>query len=342
MNIDHFTFIDASDVLPSSPSRRPRSLEVSPIFSTTSGPDDLRGQYKSLPKAKKTNWSDFAVVHVNPSVIPTYLPTVRLWSYNVSREEDGGWRQKVEDGDRRINGSQLHSSEAVGEWATYDEEDDDEDDSNDDQCELDSSPSPPPSLLRFLSLPSFLPSLFPSLPHTLKKKKHHHHHRRPTPHRPRYYSPLSPSCTNQFLTPLGYTQFFIDLDTYNENSGYGAGEVGKRLLEEGGEKGVRPGLGYEVEYTTFEASALAQGLEEGRGAVPRSLLPGSVLEVLDSEEDGPTKRGKLEAAIEGEGWVSYGMKDLTIGSWLEMGRKLGRSKKAWKLFEERMYVGMGP
>lgn len=104
---------------------------------------------------------------------------------------------------------------------------------------------------------------------------------------------------------------------------------------------MRPGLGYEVEYMTYDGEGLARGLEGGGGALPRSLLPSSLLEVLDSEEDAETKRGRLETAIMEEGWVSYGMKDLTIGSWLRLGRKLGRSRKAWKEFQERMYVGVG-
>lgn len=35
----------------------------------------------------------------------------------------------------------------------------------------------------------------------------------------------------------------------------------------------------------------------------------------------------------------YGMEDLTIGSWVNLGRKLGKKKKLWKRFEEYMYLG---
>ncbi|GAA5898204.1 hypothetical protein JCM6882_000103 [Rhodosporidiobolus microsporus] len=124
MNVDHFTFLTP----PSSSSSSSSSLsaadasspadEPSPLSSVTSAPslpDLLFGLYRSLPSfsssssffsftkgkkhkhkgkkhkkgEKKANLDDYAVVHVNPSVVPTYAPAVRVWEYNISAPGDG-------------------------------------------------------------------------------------------------------------------------------------------------------------------------------------------------------------------------------------------------------------
>ena len=46
--------------------------------------DVLLAEYSALPKRKKTNYDEYAVVNVAPSVVPDYLPSFRIYSYNNS------------------------------------------------------------------------------------------------------------------------------------------------------------------------------------------------------------------------------------------------------------------
>ncbi|BGP17928.1 hypothetical protein JCM10213_003936 [Rhodosporidiobolus nylandii] len=104
--------------LPSLPSFLLRSSLTSTSTSTFDGDedepvgvesltDDLFSLYSSLPSPSPDGGSGggaqldgYAVSHVNPSVIPTYLPGIRVWEYNISRpsapsaaedEEHDGW-----------------------------------------------------------------------------------------------------------------------------------------------------------------------------------------------------------------------------------------------------------
>ncbi|GAA5942849.1 uncharacterized protein JCM15063_002812 [Sporobolomyces koalae] len=81
MNQDHFSFL----TLPSS-SPRPASPPISTLQSS-SLPKTLYKQFKHvLPRTpseiRKHAWK-LAPIHVSPSVIPTYLPTFRIWEYQV-------------------------------------------------------------------------------------------------------------------------------------------------------------------------------------------------------------------------------------------------------------------
>jgi endopolyphosphatase len=121
MNVDHFFWIDTDDI------RRPpqsASLEVpstlSSLLSTflvrvkgsaqsgggigigtgtsekivdstkkkTSLHDELKEDFGSLPSMKKLDMDNFVIVNVSPSVIPTYYPSVRVFTYNTTGGPD--------------------------------------------------------------------------------------------------------------------------------------------------------------------------------------------------------------------------------------------------------------
>ncbi|GAA5864110.1 hypothetical protein JCM3774_006384 [Rhodotorula dairenensis] len=95
MNVDFVSFITDADTHSSSlaagPRPRPEAARarvggpLRPLandFAILSGLEKL---YGSLPPAHKLDERDYAPVHVNPSVIPTYLPSVRVWEYNATR-----------------------------------------------------------------------------------------------------------------------------------------------------------------------------------------------------------------------------------------------------------------
>jgi endopolyphosphatase len=66
--------------------------ETSPAFQQSPGTashadlyDSLVEDFAQLPKAKKTDHDDYAVVNVAPAVVPNpYLPSFRVFSYNIS------------------------------------------------------------------------------------------------------------------------------------------------------------------------------------------------------------------------------------------------------------------
>lgn len=178
MNVDHFTFITPSDLHPSS-HKSPLSTLRSPNL-----PDMLHTAYSSLHSDKKTKLGDYSIVSTNPSVIPTYLPTMRVWQYNVTREEGGGWRQEIQS-----QGAVRNDTFGKVYWEIDDEE---EDEDGETSCGLeqdpDLSPSAPsgifltfvtstlsklPSLSIPFHLPSFLQSYTPSIFLVKKSKKHH-------------------------------------------------------------------------------------------------------------------------------------------------------------------------
>ena len=142
--------------------------------------------------AGKLDADDYLTFFVSPSVVPTYLPSVRVWTYNTSRTG------------------------------------------------IDNMPS------------------FQS-PSALKKQKH--------ARLPRYTSPNSPSRKNTYLTPLGYSQWVLDLDKANRKY---------RKETEAGK--AHTGLHYQLEYTTYQASTLWTqylGSNEGNSEhvpVPKHLL----------------------------------------------------------------------
>ncbi|KAG9024164.1 Endopolyphosphatase [Tulasnella sp. JGI-2019a] len=153
---------------------------------------------------------------------------------------------------------------------------------------------------------------------TQKNRKHGHKH---TPHQinctrkknrdkeecllkgPRHAHKSSPSRRNGLWSPLGYTQFVIpDLD---------------------GHKRSDPPK-YEIEYMTYPLASLAP---PSNWPVPQHLLPESLRNLTEI----PTNMTSVHAP--------FGLKDLTIPSWIKLARKLSKKKKLFKKFKTFMYQG---
>ncbi|CAK5264673.1 unnamed protein product [Mycena citricolor] len=76
MNADHFFFLEASDLSIIKPAESQLSVD---LF------DSLVADFASMPKAKKMNLDDYAVINVSPAVVPNpYLPSFRIFSYNTT------------------------------------------------------------------------------------------------------------------------------------------------------------------------------------------------------------------------------------------------------------------
>jgi hypothetical protein len=48
--------------------------------------DALLSDFRYLPKKSKIDFDAYTIVNVNPSIIPTYLPGIRIYGYNVTFE----------------------------------------------------------------------------------------------------------------------------------------------------------------------------------------------------------------------------------------------------------------
>jgi endopolyphosphatase len=86
-NVDHFFFIDV-DELESTPGFSGKAEKAS-LFSQrmstfgrngdTALQQDLFKDFGNMPKVSKMKLEDYTVINVSPSVIPTYLPGVRVY-----------------------------------------------------------------------------------------------------------------------------------------------------------------------------------------------------------------------------------------------------------------------
>ncbi|EIN10626.1 endopolyphosphatase [Punctularia strigosozonata HHB-11173 SS5] len=102
MNADHFFFLEAGDL----------DFSADAGALATQGPPDatshsdlfesLVEDFAQLPKAKKLNHDDYAVVNVAPAVVPNpYLPSFRVYSYNISTTSDLDRSDELTAGKRR-------------------------------------------------------------------------------------------------------------------------------------------------------------------------------------------------------------------------------------------------
>lgn len=192
-----------------------------------------------------------------------------------------------------------------------------------------------------------------------KKKKHKDEcdkkKNREKPHcyfkrKPRYESPNSPSRSNKPLSLLGWTQFFLpDID-----------DDSKKKPE------------WKIEYTTFKPkSLLPPSMTDDLDGptwtqpppIPYHLLPGydpsisapltaaelaaiesdDVIEDADDDADDmgsdDNKRKAFLKAVQAV--TPWKMPDLTIPSYVRLGRQLLDDKKMWKKFIEYMFVSSG-
>jgi len=82
MNADHFFYVEAAD------------LELdkdSPVNALKKGRDlykSLLQEFALLPKSKKIDLDEYAIINVGPSVVPNPLPTFRIFTYNITGVDD--------------------------------------------------------------------------------------------------------------------------------------------------------------------------------------------------------------------------------------------------------------
>ncbi|KAJ3736348.1 hypothetical protein DFJ43DRAFT_1129505 [Lentinula guzmanii] len=255
-NADHFFFVEAKDL--ESGNNNSRASKHNDLY------DSLVVDFAQLPKPKKTDLDEYAIINVSPPVVPNpYLPTFRIFTYNITGVEkaladgssirhvnviDSGTERLLDQRQVKLRDEPSHCTDELyrNSW----------------KCRLQFDPP---------------------------------------------QNADAPSRTSRLWTPLGYAQYFIP-----------------HLKD--ADKSDPPH--YKLEYTTFPASVILP--EEGQNEteiwypIPLRNLPKSV-------RDGKMKKK----------YFPYSMQDLTIGSWLDLARRLGdiKEKKLRKRFRQYMYLG---
>ena len=65
--------------------------------------DALLKDFADLPKAGKTDLSNYGVINVSPPVVPNpYLPTFRVFSYNITNADSARAREDFNDVDDQL------------------------------------------------------------------------------------------------------------------------------------------------------------------------------------------------------------------------------------------------
>ncbi|KLO18105.1 endopolyphosphatase [Schizopora paradoxa] len=308
MNTDHFFFLNVDDmILPDeeeeSDASTPEALKKKKKKKKKDTlAEILMKDFSELPSAKKTDLDEYAVINVSPSVVPNpYLPSFRVFSYNVT-----------------------------------------------------GAPVPRKDAKKDLHLAP------------VKESKRKHGHRHPDknknidcnkkeyrdtwacrPEKPYHASEDAPSRRNQLWTPLGYAQYWMP------NVGEANGTVRPR---------------FRLEYLTYALPSLHPP-SSGAGEEEPEPEPG-----LDADHDGKpnsrpepesinsgkTKKGKTKgfaypvplkelprslrapnATRTKSKYALYRMGDLTVGSWVKIGRRVGdkKRKKLRERFARVMYMG---
>ncbi|KAG7527447.1 hypothetical protein FFLO_06927 [Filobasidium floriforme] len=293
MNVDHFFFLDVDELEATTPLRLQSQAQgladrvhAMGRIADTNLQQELHKDFNDMPKLSKIKMEDYAVVHVSPSVIPTYLPGIRVFSYNVTGLEldDDDYESGVDGlkkkGKKRKGGGHRHGKKPKNNCHEPEHEDQ---------------------------------------PHCKFRSK------------PRFYSPESPSRSNQMFTPLGYAQFYVpDLDKQT----------------------VEPPK-WELEYATYDVDGLLRGGYNGtdgdatgRQPVPWHLLPGFDevnTEVLaraqkDGEKD-PKNDGGMSKFRKGlKKLTPFRMSDLTIPTYVALAKQLSEETPLWNKFARFMYV----
>ncbi|CEH12188.1 Acid sphingomyelinase and PHM5 phosphate metabolism protein [Ceraceosorus bombacis] len=318
---------------------------------------DLRHDFKTLPGEARTDLDLYHAFFAAPSIVPTFWPAVRVWTYNVTRARHGSLQnlssteREVEDVGRQI--IELRSAQAMGAESDADE----------------------------LAEADLFGERHEGAPlHTAKRKHRRKKHRR---HKnlPRHVSPSSPSRSNGRFSLLGYSQWICDLDAANEREA----DMDAMHWESASRK-KSDGLQFYLEYATYQpetlwaellqqsdSSALERGTSKPQGnhahpsessaakhiPVPKHLLQAELKRLKSdpprwihgryhsSESDQlnggseMSKHRKLHMPKRLKHLTDWDLPSLTIPDLLQFGRRLASDKKLWKRYRRRIYADSG-
>lgn len=319
-------------------------------------PGDLKQDFSTLPGKGRTNEDFYSIFFIAPSIIPTYYPSIRLWTYNISENA----RYTGDSSNISTLSSPINTSSSLPQDNLEETEGD---------KETEAQPIIPLSRHHHRPTPP-------------KKRKGKKHKKKRRKHKlPRHVSPTSPSRSNTYLSLLGYSQWVMDIEEQNnaiesilhphrddkaQNTGMGE-EKKKKHKDDDEEKKKRKHeaekqeVEYRLEYATYPSDVLWQeftptdtGEKGGKGGpvpVPKALLekelkraglkqPYTTSEV-DAEGIEEQKKGKKKLAKPLRKLTDYELNSITIGEMMDLARRLVVDKKLWKRFVGRIYSESG-
>lgn len=318
--------------------------------------EDLRKEYDLVPTRQKTNLDAYLPFFVAPSVVPTYRPTVRVWTYNTTRPTERNATplpKKV----HRQGGYRNESREATVDMSTYLDE-------AVARIALESAGTDYVGPLQPLQRSHRRPR---------RGKKGRKHHQSP------HVSPDSPSRKNQYLSMLGYSQWVLDLDWHNKEHVKRSRSGKNKLACVGGDgEGEAEVINYQLEYTTYDKDTLWSPYVEGpwhnhaHQPVPKHLLEREI-KLRKTKEPrqsrawrswlGQFVRHHLVGGFSRHGseddnvhvskqrhiWVpkalrpltDYGLPSMTVDHVLEWARELAGDDALWTRFVRRVYAESG-
>ncbi|GAC98985.1 hypothetical protein PHSY_006582 [Pseudozyma hubeiensis SY62] len=318
-------------------------------------PGDLKQDYSTLPGKGRTNEDMYSVFYIAPSIIPTFYPSIRLWTYNTSEAA------------RYVA---AHSSSLI---SAVDEDEVEEADEEEEDGGVESE-SPFGTLSRHHHRPT-----------PPKKRKGKKHKKKKRKALPRHASPDSPSRTNTYLSLLGYSQWVMDIDEQNEaieqilhpkkddvSTSAFTQEKGvdkkktKKDKHDGKDDEERKRrqheaekmqVSYRLEYATYTPEVLwtefGSTSSDRPGPVPKALLeqelhraglqsPFITSDIQDVDQEvGASKKRGVKLAKPLRKFTDYSLASATIGDMMDLARRLMVDKKLWKRFKRRIYSESG-
>lgn len=278
--------------------------------------DDLRHDYESLPGNARTDMQYYGVFYEAPSVVPTYKPSVRVWTYNTTMARmRPALSQNVQDERLLLEYVAFDACDNAFDCEWLGEEDVD--------------------------------VYGKGRRHRRPKRRHRRRHAR----LPRYASEEAPSRMNTFLTPLGYSQWTLDLTKTNA--------LYNRVLKSNGPSAAaRVVPNYTLEYTTYDAATLwypyideeapqdivsSQRQNELLGhhyvPVPKPLLDAHLAQ-HNLRTPFVCRKSSCKVAKSLKPLTMYSLPDMTLQSVMDLARRLAVDRKMWTVYVERLYTSV--
>lgn len=245
----------------------------------------------------------------------TYLPAVRVWTYNASRPESA-----TETLAPHVDANYVEDTDVAADGVEDGYDVDDVYDV-DDAYDVDNANDMDTNNTSIATSPS---ADTQGRSHRRPERGRKKHTPRPPPH----VSPTSPSRSNRYLSLLGYSQWVLDLNKHNELHG---------------EQSAAKTVEYRLEYTTYDAHTLwddylsTATVSHTHRPVPKKLLDRELaLRRAKQPRSSGARKIKLDKRI--KHLTDYGLPSVTITSLLELARALAADDKLWARFVRRIYT----
>lgn len=309
MNIDAFFVQESSIVAPKTVSKAPTRAEDLKRIEC-----DLKHDYGTLPGPSRTDMDYYSAFHLAPSVVPTYFPSVRVWTYNTTPAHGNRpWAASSHVDDFDYNDTAALDGLLFGDEL--------EDEGDDDVYITGGRRS-----------------------HRRPHRKQRRRHRK----LPRYASADSPIRSNTFLTPLGFSQWTLDIVAANA--------LNERVRErKGADAAAKLNVEYELEYATYTEDTLwheymheldahpserrHQRPEDHHVPIPRKLLDKHLKHAsLKSPFRWSHVDKRYELAKQLRNVSAYAVPDMTLRSEMDVARRLVLDSDFWTLYVHWLYT----